>query len=157
LGELTRARAAALVGDLERARGHFALARRQLDAGRWPPWRAIADYDEALALYRTGEHETERLLAAARAQFDELEMTWWSEQAEVLSRKVAAAGIHPDGLTTREVEILRLLAHGARNKEIAEQLVVSVHTVERHLANIYMKISARNRAEATAYALGANL
>jgi DNA-binding CsgD family transcriptional regulator/Arc/MetJ family transcription regulator len=157
LGELTRARAAALVGDLERARGHFARARGQLDAGRWPPWRAIADYDEALALYRRGEHGAEPLLAAARAQFDELGMVWWSEQAESLSRKVATASIHPDGLTTREVEILRLLAQGARNKEIAEQLVVSVHTVERHLANIYVKISARNRAEATVYALEANL
>jgi DNA-binding CsgD family transcriptional regulator len=156
-GELTRARGAALTGDLERAGGHFSRARRQLDEGRWPPWRAIADYDEALALHRAGEHGAEPLLAAARTRFDELGMVWWSEQAEDLSRRVAAARIHPDGLTTREVEILRLLAHGARNKEIAAQLVVSVHTVERHLANIYVKISARNRAEATAYALSANL
>lgn len=155
--ELTRARTAALVGDLTRARGHFAHARRQLEAGRWPPWHAIADYDEALALYRGGEVGAEPLLAGASAQFDELGMVWWSEQAEDLARKVAAAGVYPDGLTTREVEILRLLAHGARNKEIAEQLVVSVHTVERHLANIYAKISARNRVEATAYALDANL
>jgi DNA-binding CsgD family transcriptional regulator len=156
-GELTRARSAALAGDLERARGHFSHARRRLDSGRWPPWRAIADYDEALALHRAGEHGAEPLLAAARTRFDELGMVWWSEQAEDLSKTIAAARIHPDGLTTREVEILRLLAHGARNKEIAAQLVVSVHTVERHLANIYVKISARNRAEATAYALSSNL
>ena len=157
LGELTRARAAALVGDFERARAHFARARRQLAAARWSPWRAITDYDEALALVRAGQHGAEPLVAAARAQFDELGMAWWSERARELGRRLAAAALHPNGLTTREVEILRLLAQGARNKEIAAELVLSVHTVERHLANIYVKISARNRAEATAYALGANL
>jgi DNA-binding NarL/FixJ family response regulator len=157
LGELTRARASALVGDLERARGHFGEARRQLAAARWLPWRAITDYDEALALARAGKHGAEPLVAAALVQFDRLGMSWWSERARELGARVAAAGLHPDGLTTREVEVLRLLARGARNKEIAAELVVSVHTVERHLANIYVKISARNRAEATAYALEAKL
>ncbi len=84
-------------------------------------------------------------------------MTWWCEQALELERVLAAKHVYPDNLTKREVEILRLLAQGARNKEIAGELVVSVHTVERHLANIYAKIDARNRSEATAYALSANL
>jgi DNA-binding CsgD family transcriptional regulator len=155
--ELTRGRAAALVGDLERARRHFAHARRQPDAGQWPPLRAITDYDEALALFRAGEHGAEPWLAAAYAQFTELGMVWWIERVVELEKKIASSGVHPDGLTTREVEVLRLLASGSRNKEIAEQLSVSVHTVERHLANIYAKIRARNRAEATAYALTENL
>jgi DNA-binding CsgD family transcriptional regulator len=58
----------------------------------------------------------------------------------------------PDGLTAREVEVLRLLAHGKTTQEIAVELVVSTHTVTRHIANIYGKIDAHNRADATAYA-----
>ena len=56
-------------------------------------------------------------------------------------------------LTGREREILRLVASGAANKEIARKLTISIHTVERHVANVYTKIGARNRAEATAFAL----
>jgi DNA-binding NarL/FixJ family response regulator len=59
----------------------------------------------------------------------------------------------PAGLTPRELEILRAVAAGKSNREIASTLVLSVHTVERHIANIYRKIDARNRAEATAFAL----
>jgi ATP/maltotriose-dependent transcriptional regulator MalT len=57
----------------------------------------------------------------------------------------------PDGLTPREAEVLGLLAAGRTNSEIATQLVLSVHTVERHLQNAYRKIGARNRADATVY------
>jgi DNA-binding CsgD family transcriptional regulator len=56
-------------------------------------------------------------------------------------------------LTGREREILQLLAVGAANKQIARQLDISIHTVERHIANVYNKIGVRNRAEATAFAL----
>jgi pimeloyl-ACP methyl ester carboxylesterase/DNA-binding CsgD family transcriptional regulator len=61
------------------------------------------------------------------------------------------------GLTAREFEVLRLLAGGKTNSEIAEELYVSVRTVERHIANIYAKIGSRGRANATAYALTHNL
>jgi pimeloyl-ACP methyl ester carboxylesterase/DNA-binding CsgD family transcriptional regulator len=64
---------------------------------------------------------------------------------------------YPNGLTTREVEVLRRLAGGRTNNEIAEELFVSVRTVERHVANIYAKIGSRGRANATAYALTHNL
>lgn len=60
---------------------------------------------------------------------------------------------YPDGLTTREVEVLHLLAAGRTNQEIAAELFVSVRTVERHVQNLYAKIGARGRAAATAYAL----
>ena len=56
------------------------------------------------------------------------------------------------GLTSREVEVLRLLAKGQSNKEIAAELVLSVRTVERHITNLYGKIDARGKADATAYA-----
>ena len=52
------------------------------------------------------------------------------------------------GLTRREGEVLQLVANGLRNKEVAEQLSVSLHTVERHLENIYSKMEVRGRAEA---------
>jgi DNA-binding CsgD family transcriptional regulator len=58
----------------------------------------------------------------------------------------------PDGLTPRELEVLRAVASGRSNKDIAHELFLSVHTVERHVANVYRKIGARNRAEAAAYA-----
>lgn len=59
----------------------------------------------------------------------------------------------PDGLTGREVEVLRLVAQGESNAEIAHRLGLSIHTVERHAANLYRKIGARGRADATAYAI----
>lgn len=62
----------------------------------------------------------------------------------------------PDHLTRREVEVLRLIAAGASNQSIAEALVLSVRTVERHISNIYAKIGAEgsaSRATATAYAI----
>lgn len=58
----------------------------------------------------------------------------------------------PDHLTPRETEILGLLARGHTNPEIAEQLVLSVRTVETHRANIQSKTGATTRAELVAYA-----
>jgi DNA-binding NarL/FixJ family response regulator len=56
------------------------------------------------------------------------------------------------GLTLREVEVLRLVAAGKSNQELAEQLVLSIKTVERHIANIYTKIGAHGRVDATTFA-----
>jgi LuxR family transcriptional regulator, maltose regulon positive regulatory protein len=60
-------------------------------------------------------------------------------------------GHRPDGLTRREVEVFELIAAGKTNNEIAAVLVVSVHTVERHLQNAYRKLGVRNRGQAAAY------
>jgi DNA-binding NarL/FixJ family response regulator len=59
----------------------------------------------------------------------------------------------PSGLSEREREVLRLLAQGQSNAEIATELVLSVRTVEKHVANIYVKIGARGRADAATYAV----
>lgn len=59
----------------------------------------------------------------------------------------------PGTLTTRELDVLRLLAQGETNAEIARRLGISVHTIERHVANLYRKIDARGRADATAFAI----
>lgn len=58
-----------------------------------------------------------------------------------------------DGLTEREAEILGLLAAGQSNQQIAQELMISTRTAERHIGNIYLKIGAHNRAEATNYAI----
>jgi pimeloyl-ACP methyl ester carboxylesterase/DNA-binding CsgD family transcriptional regulator len=59
----------------------------------------------------------------------------------------------PITLTTRELDVLRLIAQGYSNDEIAHALSISVNTVERHVTNTYRKIGARARADATAYAI----
>jgi predicted ATPase/class 3 adenylate cyclase/DNA-binding CsgD family transcriptional regulator len=58
----------------------------------------------------------------------------------------------PDGLTTREVEVLRLVAQGLTDAQVAEQLVMSPHTVNSHLKTIYSKIGVSSRHAATRYA-----
>ena len=55
-------------------------------------------------------------------------------------------------LTDRECEVLRLVATGRTNREIAAELVISEHTVARHLQNIFTKLDLSSRAAATAYA-----
>ncbi len=64
----------------------------------------------------------------------------------------ADAPAYPGGLTEREVEVLRLIAAGKTNLEIAEELVIAEGTARRHVANIYEKIGAANRVEAATYA-----
>jgi DNA-binding NarL/FixJ family response regulator len=66
---------------------------------------------------------------------------------------VRTAPAFPHGLTAREVDVLRLVAAGQSNREVAGALSVSERTVERHLENTYRKVGARNRADATAYAI----
>jgi DNA-binding CsgD family transcriptional regulator/pimeloyl-ACP methyl ester carboxylesterase len=60
-------------------------------------------------------------------------------------------------LTQRELEVLRLVAAGRTNKEIAALLVLSERTIARHITNIYRKIETRSKAEATAFAIRAGL
>jgi pimeloyl-ACP methyl ester carboxylesterase/DNA-binding CsgD family transcriptional regulator len=63
------------------------------------------------------------------------------------------AGPRPPPLTDRELQVLRLLAGGSSNRQIARALGIAEHTVERHAGNLYRKIAARSRAEAAAYAV----
>jgi two-component system response regulator NreC len=60
---------------------------------------------------------------------------------------------NPDDLTDREAEVLGLLAQGYMNPEVADQLVISVRTVETHRANIHRKTGIKGRAELIAYAV----
>lgn len=60
---------------------------------------------------------------------------------------------HSDQLTEREIEVLRLIAHGLSNQEIAEQLVISLPTVRTHVSHILSKLNLVNRSQAILYAL----
>jgi DNA-binding CsgD family transcriptional regulator len=72
---------------------------------------------------------------------------------EVLPDSATPAPPASRPLTTREIEIVRLIAAGRTSKEISQLLSLSVRTVGRHITNIYDKIGARGRADATSYAL----
>jgi DNA-binding CsgD family transcriptional regulator len=64
---------------------------------------------------------------------------------------------YPAGLTAREVEVLRLVAQGWADAQVAEQLVISPRTVNNHLTSIYRKIQVSTRSAATRYALEQHL
>ena len=66
------------------------------------------------------------------------------------TRKVSTSA---DGLTAREVEVLRLVAQGLTNEQVAERLVISTRTVDTHLTSIYSKIGVSSRVAATRYAM----
>jgi DNA-binding CsgD family transcriptional regulator len=162
---LTVARMSSLLGDRDEAEVYFAHARSTTEAGEQRPLRAITDYDEALSLIRASSSNHAQmgaLLDAALAQFRALGMAGWEQRTLQLLGNLGnhtATKVHPSqprypgDLTAREGDVLRLVAEGRTNREIAAHLVISLPTVERHIANIYNKIGVRNRAEATAYAL----
>ena len=58
-----------------------------------------------------------------------------------------------EDLSSREREVLRLVAEGLSNEEIAERLFVSIRTVERHLSNVYVKLRVSGKAARTAAAV----
>jgi DNA-binding CsgD family transcriptional regulator len=100
--------------------------------------------------YRSlGDEDAAQLeLNAADAVFEQL-------GAEPGQRRVASLRgreSHPGGMTDREVEVLRLVAKGCTNRDVAAMLFISERTVHRHLSNIFLKIGVSSRSAATAYA-----
>ena len=78
------------------------------------------------------------------------------EQAPAVLRApatAASAADRADGLTAREVEVLRLVAEGLTDAQVAERLVLSLRTVHAHLRSIYRKLAVRSRSAATRYAV----
>ncbi|WP_329623543.1 LuxR C-terminal-related transcriptional regulator [Streptomyces sp. NBC_01255] len=104
-----------------------------------------------------GDEEAARLeLGAARAVFERLGAVPDARRAAAL---LTGGKRHrlPGGLTAREAEVLRLVAGGGTNKDIAHALVISEHTVSRHLNNIFAKLDVSSRSAATAYAYAHDL
>jgi len=67
-------------------------------------------------------------------------------------RSAEPPGLDLHGLTARELEVMRLVAVGNSNRDVASTLVISEHTVARHLQNIYLKLDVSSRTEASAFA-----
>jgi DNA-binding NarL/FixJ family response regulator len=154
-----------LVAMAAHARGSAAVARGSAEAGladlkeAWAAWRAVgAPYESAqvrvlmaLAHRRLGaEDAAEMELEAAEWVFDSLGAQPDVQRARGLSSRIRSSETGP--LTGREVEVLRLVATGATNREVAAELFLSEKTIARHLSNIFAKLGVTSRAAATAYA-----
>jgi DNA-binding CsgD family transcriptional regulator len=159
---------AALLAQWDQARQHFDDAMLMHERLRARPWLARTQLDYASMLLRrdlAGDRERAgELTSTALATARELAMPRVSQQALALEARLGAsptgdvdahrgASRLPDGLSAREAEVLRLLAQGLTNREIAGALVLSKRTIDHHAAAIYRKIGARRRGEAVAYAL----
>jgi LuxR family transcriptional regulator, maltose regulon positive regulatory protein len=133
--------------------------------------RALAPLERALTLAQSegyvrifvDEGQAMRTLlrhAAARgnaSSYTQQLLTAFDESAQPASTAAQAAAGLAEPLTGREVEILRLIATGMRNQEIADHLFISLATVKRHVANAYRKLGVSHRTEAVARANELNL
>ena len=136
------------------ATGATAVLRRA-----WRGWQALdAPFEAARVRVRMArarlaleDEDTARAeLDAARQVFQQLQAAPCLEEVEALANRHEQA--RPGGLTPREVEVLRLVATGATNREVADALVISEKTVARHLSNMFAKLGIGSRAAATAWA-----
>jgi DNA-binding NarL/FixJ family response regulator len=156
---------ATLTAEADQARGAVLLAEADPQAALLAlraaakVWREIgAPYDEArareliaAACRLLGDEDTATLeFDAARQTFATLGAGF--DQARLDSLAGARGWVAPAGLTARELEVLRLLATGKTNRVIADELVLAVKTVDRHVSNIFTKLGVSSRAAATAYA-----
>jgi DNA-binding CsgD family transcriptional regulator len=154
--EPLKAAAAEASGAVELAGGDAGGALPYLRKAQQMWARADAPYERARArvligraLAAVGDHETSRReLEAARTTLRQLGARPAADQVD---RLLAPASL-PSGLTAREAEVLRLVASGRSNAQIAADLVLSEKTVARHLSNIFTKLEVGSRTAATAYA-----
>ena len=80
-------------------------------------------------------------------------MTLSPEAAQVLANSIAQPQIHGEQLTERERDVLKCMADGLSNNEIAEKLVISLGTVKFHVSNIFHKLGVESRVEAVKLAI----
>jgi DNA-binding CsgD family transcriptional regulator/tetratricopeptide (TPR) repeat protein len=155
---MLRAIAAQVRGSVELARGEPQAALRSLRVA-WQVWEELdAPYEGGrvrllvgLACRALGDEEGAALeFEAARAAFDALGAAPNVERVDALAGRAGATETH--GLSARELQVLRLVASGRTNRQIAGELVVSEHTVARHVQNIFAKLGVSSRAAATAFA-----
>ncbi|NJP94594.1 AAA family ATPase [Nonomuraea sp. FMUSA5-5] len=143
--------AAALIGDLKDAEHHFRLATVNPAGDQWPLARAQARLHYAQWLRRRRRPLDARpLLATALETFVRLGAAGLAGEARGELRASGAA-LSPAAadplseLTAQQRQIVRLAAQGLRNREIAEQLMLSVRTVSSHLYNVYPKLGVSSR------------
>ncbi len=150
---------AATAGEREIARGHLEVALEVDRAmGAWT-WLAHSQYALGKLLVEAGGNDRargRRLLQEAGSLAERIGMP------TLLGRVRAEGGPAPrrpppDGLSPRELQILRLVAQGLSNRDIGARLVVSEHTAANHVRSILRKTGCANRTEAAAYAYGRGL
>jgi DNA-binding CsgD family transcriptional regulator len=156
--------AALLEGDAAQAAEQFLQASDRLAEVDSPFSRAHAQMRAGVALAAAGERElgVERLVDAYRTFRKLGARPFWQQAAtdlEALGESVdrrlgrrAARDLDGVGLTRREVEVLRLVAVGRTNREIARELFLSPRTVDMHVRNVLAKLDCRSRTEATSKA-----
>jgi ATP/maltotriose-dependent transcriptional regulator MalT len=135
-------------GETENALGSAREACRLWNDVGSPYEAARARVLVARALRELGDEDSATTeFAVARRAFAEVGAVPVAQEVDrILGRE------RPGGLTGREVEVLRLVAAGRSNHEIARVLVLSQKTVERHLSNIFSKLDVSSRTAAAAYA-----
>ncbi len=140
------------------ARGAVLLASGDAPSAQGPLRRALAGWQELDVPYEAAR--TRALLATACAELGDPDSARLERDAalatfaEIGAALDAAALDHaaPDGLTQRELQVLRLLAGGHTNRAIAHRLSISDKTVARHISNIFTKLGISSRTAAAAYA-----
>lgn len=141
------ARMAALAGDTAAAERHFAVAlamdRRM---------GSVVHVAETLARHASFAAACGRAEEARRLADEARAIAAPIGQTRVLGLLGTAAASGPDGLTDREVEVLRLLAAGLSNRAIGERLYISTNTAANHVRSILLKTGAANRTQAAMYA-----
>lgn len=138
-------------GDARGAVAALHRARSSWEELAAPYEQARVQVQLAAACRRLGDADTARMEeAAAREVFTDV-----GARPDLARLDERAGRRQPDaaaGLTAREVEVIRLVAAGRTNREIADELVISEKTVARHLSNMFTRLGLSNRAAATAYA-----
>ncbi len=143
---------AATLGDTDDAATHFEAAlhlNRQMGADTWLAHTAY-EYGRML-LGRRDSDRGEQLLAEAALLAETVGMPTLLERVRALT-PASSPPPPPDGLSARELEVLRLVARGHSNREIGAALFISEHTAANHVRSILRKTACANRTEATAYA-----
>jgi DNA-binding NarL/FixJ family response regulator len=131
----------------------MAVATLHAAIGHWQELRVPYEVATASTLLGQAQREggdedaAKQSFARARALFEQI-----GAHLDARGIETARRTRQPAGLTEREIEVLRLIADGQANKEIAAHLHLSVKTVSRHLTNIFNKIGVNSRAAATAFA-----
>jgi DNA-binding CsgD family transcriptional regulator len=137
---------------------HLADAATATKNGGFTPEHAQALFDHASLLAHQSAHteieQAHSLLSDAKSNANSIEMRALVEECDdalgVIESPDAASDLERFGLTAREEDVLRLIAEGLRNQEIAEQLFISINTVQHHVRNILQKTGAKNRTGASA-------
>ena len=143
------------LNDHHAAKGNMVDALALADACRAPYERALTLIAYAELLRATGDrHRVGAMLDEARALCLPMDAMPALARIERLAARLDATNDSlPAGLTAREVEVLRLVAAGMSNAEIAERLFISTNTVKVHVARVLDKTGVHNRAAATEFAI----